>query len=521
MTSWMNLGQMLKLHAAKYATAPCLLDEARSYTFQESNDRVCRLANGLLAMGLKKGDTISVLLENCIEFVEIYLAAAKAGLVVNPINFRLTGDDVLYIVKHASAKAFVVHDEFCGLVDSVRCRLDIQPGRFIAVGAPRDGYLGYEALLDRGHPGEPAVQVSPRDTWILLYTSGTTGRPKGVIRSHESYVAFYLINAIDFDFRPGDRVLNAMPLCHVNSTFFTFTFTYIGGAAYIHPARRFEARQILNIIERQRINFISLIPTHYSLLLSVPESERAGCDVSCLKKLLCSSAPARVEQKKAIMKAFPGVLLYEGYGSTEAGIVTVLYPHEQLQKPGSIGRESLGTDFIRILDENKNPVPPGQIGELYSRGPMMFDAYYKEPEKTAQSFAGEYFSAGDMGFQDEDGFYHLIDRKNNMIITGGEHVFPSEVEGALCAHHTVFDAAVIGVPDPKWGEAVLAVVILKQESTCTEEELLDFCRDKMAGYKRPKSIAFISPEEMPRTTSGKILHRVLRDRWGKGAGERS
>jgi acyl-CoA synthetase (AMP-forming)/AMP-acid ligase II len=521
MARWLNLGEMLKLNAKKYPNVVCLMDKDRSYTFAQTNERVCRLAHGLLSLGLKKGDRVSVILENCIEFVEIYLAAAKTGLVVNPINFRLTGPEILYIVNHADAKAFIVHDEFLPVVKGIRCELNgIPEGRFMVVGKPEEGALSYERLLEKGEPREPEVKVNPSDTWILLYTSGTTGRPKGVVRSHESYIAFYLINAVDFSFQPGERVLTVMPLCHVNTTFFTFALTYVGGSTYIHPARGFNAREILGIVEKARIHFISLIPTHYSLILSIPAEERSRFDVSSLKKLLCSSAPARVEQKKAIMEVFKGVQLYEGYGSTEAGIVTTLFPHEQLTKPGSIGKESLGTDLVQILDENRQPVPVGSVGELFSRGPMLFDGYYKDPEKTAQSFAGEYFSAGDMAREDEDGYFFLVDRKNNMIISGGEHVFPSEVEAVICQHASVFDVAVIGIPDPKWGESVCAVIILHEGKQATESEIVDFCRDKMAAFKRPKSVVFVSPEDMPRTASGKILHRILRERFSRKATER-
>lgn len=515
MANWLNLGEMLKLNARKYPDTICLMDRERSFTFPQSNQRACRLAHGLMSLGLKKGDKVSCLLENCIEFVEIYLACAKAGIVVNPINFRVSAQDALYIANHAEAQAFIAHDIFTDTVDGIRRDLKVPQDRFVVVGKEKDGYLPYESLIDSGDPSEPEVDLKPEDTWILLYTSGTTGRPKGVIRSHESYVAFYLINAIDFDFRPGDRVLNVMPLCHVNTTFFTFTFTYIGGTTYVAPAMGFDPPGMLKIVQDAKINFISLIPTHYALILAVDEKERKKYDVSSIKKLLCSSAPARIEHKKGIMKYFKGVQLYEGYGSTEAGIVTTLMPEEQLTKPGSIGKESIGTDYVKILDENKAELPNGEIGELYSRGPMMFDGYYKDPEKTASSFAGEWFSAGDMAYQDEDGYFFLVDRKNNMIITGGEHVFPSEVENVLCQHEMVFDAAVIGVSHDKWGESVHAVVILKEGCSCRDTDLKDFCRDRLAGFKRPKTIQFISPEEMPRTGTGKILHRILRERCSK------
>jgi acyl-CoA synthetase (AMP-forming)/AMP-acid ligase II len=268
-------------------------------------------------------------------------------------------------------------------------------------------------------------------------------------------------------------------------------------------------------MSRERITFTSLIPTHYSLILNVPEEVRKKFDLSCVRKLLCSSAPARIHIKKGILRCFPNVELYEAYGSTEAGLVTILRPEDQLRKPGSIGKECLGTDVLKLLDENGNEVPVGEIGELYSRGPMMFDEYYKMPEKTRQSFRGDYFTARDMAKRDEEGYYYLVDRKDNMIITGGEHVYPSEVEAIIAQHPKVFDVAVIGVPDDIWGEAVKAVVILKEGETATEEEIIEWCRGKMAGYKKPKSVDFISPEEMPRTATGKILHRKLRERYAE------
>jgi acyl-CoA synthetase (AMP-forming)/AMP-acid ligase II len=301
-----------------------------------------------------------------------------------------------------------------------------------------------------------------------------------------------------------------MPLCHINSVFFTFIFTYIGASVFIHPARSFDPEQILQIIQREKITFISLIPTHYNLLLNV-RPEARDCDTSSLRKLLCSSAPVRMNMKEAIMEFFPGVELYEGYGSTEAGIVTILKPRDQLKKLGSIGFESLGTSFVKILDPDGNELGPGEIGELYSRGPMLFDEYYKLPEKTARSFLGEWFSASDMGKRDEDGFYYIVDRKDNMIITGGEHIYPSEMEKIIGAHPGVFDVAVIGLPDDKWGEAVTAVVV--PQGPIDEATIIEYCRGKMASFKRPKKVIFIEKDEMPRTGSGKILHRVLRERF--------
>ena len=515
MACWLNLGQILPVNAKKFPDTVALKDKHRSFTYPETNRRVNKLAHSLLSLGLGKGDKVAVLLENSIEIVEVYLATAKTGLVIVPISFRLVGPEVEYIVVNSDAQAFIVHDEFTSTVDGIRANLKgIEADRYIVVGEEREGYTEYEAFIQNAGESEPQADVKPEDTWILIYTSGTTGKPKGVVRSHESHIAFYLINAADFAFNEHDVCLNIMPLCHINSTFFTFTFAYIGATAYIHRAQSFRAEEILQIIERERITFISLIPTHYSLILNVSEGGKKH-DASSIRKLLCSSAPVSRSMKLAIMDFFPGVELYEAYGSTEAGIVTILKPEDQMRKLGSIGIESLGTDLVKILDQDGKEVGFGEIGELYSRGPMLFDEYYKLPEKTASSFRGEWFSAGDMARRDQDGYYEIVDRKDNLIITGGEHVYPSEVEKVISTHPGVLDVAVVGLPHAKWGEGVTAFVIPRdRDEAPTDKEVVDFCRGKMAGYKRPKAVHFLSQEEMPRTGSGKVLHRVLRQRYG-------
>jgi len=515
MPFWMNLGQNLRVNAKKFPDTVALRDAARSFTYPELNRRVNRLAHSLLALGLGKGDKVAVLLENSIEIVEVYLACAKTGIIIVPINFRLVSQEAAYILENSDAAALGVHDQSTGTVEPLKKDLqNIRPERYIVVGEQKDGYLPYEAWIAEAPDTEPEVEVDAEDTWILIYTSGTTGRPKGVLRSHRSHIAFYLINAVDFGFFQHDICLNVMPLCHINSTYFTFTFTYIGATVYIHPAQSFRAEEILEIIEREKITFISLIPTHYNLILNTPEAGRKR-DVGSIRKLLCSSAPVRKSMKLAIMDFFPGVELYEGYGSTEAGIVTVLKPEDQMRKLGSIGYESLGTDFVKILDPLGNEVGPGEVGELYSKGPMLFDGYYRLPEKAATAFRGDWFSAGDMARKDADGYYEIVDRKDNMIITGGEHVYPSEVEEVVGSHECVFDCACVGLPDAKWGEKVVAVVVPKpgvQAGDIDEKVIMDCCKGKMAGYKRPKEVIFIKPEEMPRTPTGKILHRKLKEK---------
>jgi acyl-CoA synthetase (AMP-forming)/AMP-acid ligase II len=514
---WLNLGQIQRVNAKKFPNTVALRDAQRAFTYPEMNKRVNKLASSLTTLGLQKGDKVAVLLENSIEICELFLATAKSGIIIVPINFRLVSSEVEYIVDNSDAKALVVHDQFAVTVEPIRANLkNIPAENYIIVGEPQEGYRPYEELIQNSPDTEPDIDMAPQDTWILIYTSGTTGKPKGVIRSHESHIAYYLHNAVDFDFNEHDVCLNVMPLCHINSIFFTFTFLYIGGSAYIHPALNFKPEEILEIIERESITFISLIPTHYNLILNAPGDAQKR-DVSSIRKLLCSSAPGRKSMKQAVMEFFPGVKLYEAYGSTEGGMVTILKPEYQMTKLGSIGFECIGSDFIKILNIDGNEVAPGEIGELYSRGPMLFDEYYKLPEQTADSFKDGFFSAGDMARQDEDGFYYLVDRKKNMIITGGENVYPSEVEEVIGNIEGVFECAVIGLPDDKWGERVAAVVIRKEDfddSKLSEKDIIEICKRKMAGYKCPKQVVFIGENEMPRTGTGKILHRILREKFG-------
>ena len=489
-------------------------DSRRALTFAQWRERANRLANALAGLGLAKGDRVAILAHNAVEWMEIYVGLAAAGFVAVPINFRLVAPEIAYIAQHCEARAFIVEDSLVERVEPIRGELGIVAGGFIHFGAERapGGWQSYEALLGRASAAVPDARVAPEDTWALMYTSGTTGRPKGAIRNHAGSALISLVTALDMGLSGHDTGLFVMPMCHANSLYFSFTFTYLGATCVIDDRKSFDPEHLLRTLSEQRVTFTSLVPTHYIMMQGVAGAAKARHDVGRVSKLMISSAPARRETKLAIMEQFPNSQLFELYGSTEAGWVTLLRPHEQLTKLGSVGREWTGSGPVKIIGADGNEAPDGEVGELYSRTPYVFDGYWRNPEKTAEAFRGAWCTVGDLARRDADGYYHLVDRKSNMIISGGENVYPSEVEALLGTHPAVQDVAVIGIPHDKWGEAVHAVVVLHAGRGATEAEILDWCRDRIAGYKRPRSITFIAESEMPRTATGKILHRALRER---------
>ena len=516
MSQLLTLSEAIASHARLQPGKVGTRDSRRSLTFANWNDRATRLANGLLALGLSKGDRVVLLAYNCIEWMEIYVALARAGLVAVPVNFRLLPADISYIALHSEAKAVIAHDDLLSSVTPIRQELPIESRCWIHFGAPASaptpmGWTGYEDLVAAASSAPPLVSVKPHDPFALMYTSGTTGRPKGAIRNHEGNALLALATALEFGFSRSDTGLLVMPLCHANSLYFGLTFMYLGATVVVDDHKSFDAEALLQTLSRERVTFTSLVPTHYIMMLGLPGAVKARYDVGAVGKLLISSAPARKDTKLAILEHFKNSRLFELYGATETGWVTVLKPEEQIAQLGSVGREWAGSGAIKILDADKNEVADGEVGELYSRTAYVFDGYWKNPEMTAQAFCGLWCSVGDMARRDPDGYIHLVDRKSNLIISGGENIYPSEVESVLGAHPKVKDVAVIGVPDAKWGEAVKAVIVLHDGHQALEAEMLEYCRDRLAGYKRPRSVLFIADVGMPRTATGKILHRKLRE----------
>lgn len=514
-----HIADVLDMHARLSPDKIAARDLERAMTFRMLNDRSRRLANALLGIGLKKGDRVCILAYNCLEWVEIYAAIAFAGLIAVPINFRLVGPEIRYIVENCDARALVVQAELLETIEAIRADLPISTGNFLVFGDDkrRAGYRAYEDLITSAQTSAPPVLVAPDDPWALMYTSGTTGKPKGAIRSHRGSAMLSLVTEVELSLTRHDSALLVMPMCHANSLFFFGAFAYCGAACTVYSRKSFDPEHLVRTLAEGGATFTSLVPTHYIMMLALPEKARARYNIDAVTKLMISSAPARGDTKRAIMDYFRNAGLFELYGSTEAGWVTMLHPDEQFSKLGSVGRECVGSRPIRLLDPDGNEVPDGEAGELYSCNSSTFEGYWKLPEKTNEAFRGDYCTVGDLARRDEDGYIFLVDRKSNMIISGGENVYPSEVEAILGGHPGVKDVAVIGVVDQKWGERVHAVIIAHDGVKLAESEILDWCRDRIAGHKRPRSVSFIRDEDMPRTATGKILHRMLRERYGKNA----
>jgi fatty-acyl-CoA synthase len=518
MSQFLTLSDAIATHARLMPNKLGARDSHRSLNYDLWNERASRLADGLLSAGLKTGDRVGLLAYNCLEWLEIYVALARAGLVAVPVNFRLTGPEIAYILNNAEVSAVIAGAEFCDMLDAHKTDLALPAGRRFVLGdAPDTDWISYETLISSSDPARTFATVDPESMCALMYTSGTTGKPKGAIRNHQGSYLIALATALEMGFSKDDTGLLVMPMCHANSLYFATTFMHLGAPCIIDDRRSYDPEALLATLSQEKVTFTSLVPTHYIMLLSLPDEVKKKYDVSSVGRLLISSAPARRDTKLGILDYFKNGRLHELYGSTEAGWVTLLRPNEQLTKLGSVGREWSGSGYIRLLNENREEVADGEVGELFSRTPYVFDGYWKNPEKTDEAFDGGWCSVGDMAYRDEDGYIWLVDRKSNMIISGGENVYPSEVEGAIGAHTAVKDVAVIGMPHEKWGESVHAVVVLHEGEQASEAEIRQWCRDRLAGFKCPSRVSFIADQDMPRTATGKIVHRHLKNRFADEA----
>ncbi|MGO8991215.1 MAG: class I adenylate-forming enzyme family protein [bacterium] len=499
-----HYGDSLRINAAKFPQKICLIDEKRRITFAEFNRRVNKLANALLGQGLKPGDKVAVFSRNSIEYMEIFHACAKAGICLVTLNFWLHPEELVVLFNHSDALFLFLGDSFQETFASIEGRMgNLCDKGVIVMGRSRNsGWRGYEEFLCSGPEEEPAVPVRWEDPYWMLYTSGTTGNPKGVLRSHKRTALCGWYTLLEFNFWRNDCFLAISPFFH-GVTFFPLMILQTGGSVFV--VSEFQAEKILEIIENEKITASFMVPTMLDMLLNSPRLEKTRFD--SLRCLVTGGAPLPTPIKEGVMERI-GPVLYEFYGAGESGYLTVLHPQDQLRKIRCCGQPCFGAE-LEVRDKQGRPLPPGRIGALFSKCAGRFDGYYKNPEKTAEALQGEWFTAGDLGMKDGENYYYIVDRETDMIISGGENIYPREIEDILKSHPAVADCAVFGIPDQRWGEAVKAMIVLKPNQSVSAEEITAYCSKYLAGYKRPKVVSFV--EDLPRTSSGKIMKKKVRD----------
>jgi acyl-CoA synthetase (AMP-forming)/AMP-acid ligase II len=512
-----HLVRAAKLHPKRIAVVDYSID--KRFTYKELNERVNRLANGLMGLGLKKGDRVADLMFNCHNAIETEGAYCKTGMVKVAINSRLSTQEIIQQLNNSEASALVIHPKFFHhIVDN---RSEIKTVKhFIAVMDPQAGMLDYEKLLAGSSVAEPEVEVDLDDLYKLQYTSGTTGVLKAAMMTHRNYLVRLKHYLMMSSISPGHPVVQAYiaPVTHAAGGFVWVTYVQ-GGINLLLNMNPFTPKGLLEIIEKERVTDIFLIPVMINMLLDYPDLKKY--DFSSLKSIGYGTAPMAPDRIKQAIKVF-GPILRQGFGQTESSaIATTLYPQDHVtngdpareKRLASVGLTAVDAE-LRIVDEEGKDLPAGEVGEIILRGDFVMKGYWKSPERTADTIKNGWLYTRDMGYLDEAGYLFLTDRKSDMIISGGFNIYPTEVENALMEHKAVFEAAAVGVPDDVWGEAVKAVVVLKPGAKATEAELIEHCKERLASFKKPKSVDIV--ESLPKSPVGKIMRRVIREPYWQG-----
>jgi long-chain acyl-CoA synthetase len=484
---------------------------------------VYRLANVLRHHGIVKGSRVAVLSANSLPYLEMYYATAALGALIVPLNFRLAPAELAYILQDSGSTLLLVGEGFAELYRQTKPRLATPPTTIAAAaqGLP-DAVPGYEDCLAQASADFTPVEVDEHDLAGLFYTSGTTGHPKGVMLSHRNLVtnAYHFMSAIHEE--EGEVYLHCCPMFHLADGPTSHRITWLGGTHVIVPG--FEPLAVLEAIQREGVTSVLLVPTMINFLVHHPAI--AAYDLSSLRRILYGASPMPVEILRRAAQVF-GCPLIQLYGLTETSpLLTMMAPRylalageeAQVRRLASCGRAVPGVR-VRVVDDQGNDVQPGEVGEIVARGPNIMQGYWNKPEETAAAFRQGWFCTGDLATVDEEQFIFMVDRKKDMIITGGENVYSTEVENALYQHPAVLEAAVIGVPDDRWGEAVLALVVLKPHAAASDVDLIEHCRGLIAHYKCPRRVE-ICQAPFPKSGSGKILKASLREPYWQGQSRR-
>jgi long-chain acyl-CoA synthetase len=504
-----TLASLPSRNARLYGDKPAFVADGVAVSFAEHNSRINRLVDALGRRGLAKGDRIAILARNCLPYPDLYGVAEKGGLVLAPLNFRLTPFELLKVIPRIEPSVLFVQESYAETVEAIRDELP--PMELVLIDGPdRDGWTPFGALLDEGADREPDVVVEPDDVCWLISTSGTTGVPRSAMHTHRGQFFNATATALEMRLSATDRHLALMPLFHIGGWAEVLAHTLRGCTVVLQDG--FDAERVLHDIDAYRITTTQLVPTMVTWLLESPALERH--DVSSLRMAFYASAPMPTELLRRALDRF-GPIFMQGYGQTESGpLVTTLPEHEHhldgelAGRLASCGHAIPGVE-IRIVDPEGRELPAGEVGEMAVRGPNVMTGYWRDADASREALRGGWLHTGDMARMDREGYAYLVDRKKDTIITGGENVFPREVEEVLYAHPAVLEAGVVGLPDATWGEAVTAVVALRHGAEATAEELIAFCRGRLAGYKCPKAVEFL--DELPKNPTGKILKRVLRE----------
>ena len=495
----MLMGDGLRRNGWKFPLKVAARDKFRETTYGELNARVNRLANGLLAIGVKRGDGVALSVGNRIEHLEIIFATAKIGALAIPLDVKWKALELASVVATLEPRFIILQEECAGEFAKAKELKDLSSIKAISLSAD----LSYSGLLDGQSADEPEVQVSEDDPFAVLLTSGTTGFPKGCLATQRTFVFHCINNAIEKGLGAHDRAILSSPIYFNAGRSFTLGIIYFGGTMILHE--RFDAEEVLRTIERDKVTYVGAVPVMCERMLHVLEATKY--DTSSLRCLAITGGKVHPAVLEALQKNLtPNI--YRTYASTDSGQMAISKPGDAPAKANSAGRPVWCVD-LRIVDDDGKPVKVGDVGEIICQSPLATHGYYKNPEATTVSFRDGWFYTGDLGYFDEEGYLFVSGRKKDMVKSGGISIYPLEIESVIYSHPDILEAAVIGVPDPQWGEALKAVIVLKPGGKLDSVELLSFCKERLAAYKVPKSVDFV--ESLPHTEVGKVNKVQVRE----------
>jgi len=505
--------QIPRKHAKLDPDFECLVFEEHRLTWKVLDERVDRLVTGLLSLGIKAGEHVAILAQNSHHFVEFYYACSRGGFVAVPLNWRLSDDELVYIIGHSEASALLVGEEYIEAVDRLR-NMFSEVREYVSLDGSNEGMKNYEELLTDSSAQEHKGEDDEDAMFLLMYTGGTTGLPKGVMLSNRNIMTAALGCLFAMSITKEDITCMILPLFHI--AFWPVTVVHFMGSKAV-ISKKFDLGYVLETIQNEKCTHVNIVPTIASFLLTFPDLDKY--DLSSLRVITYAGSPMPFEVLMKLKDRFPNLDLGQGYGLTEAApTVAILdqYDHVRAETENdkkrltSAGRECLVAE-VRIKDEDGMDLTSDEIGEICVKGPNVMLGYWKNPEQTAEALRDGWLHTGDMATMDRDGYIYIVDRKHDMIISGGENIYPREVEEVIYKHPAVAEVAVVGVPDDTWGESVKAVVVLKPDQSGTGEEIIQLCKDNLASYKKPKSVDFV--DALPKTAIGKILRREVKSRY--------